>query len=63
MGVLLVVFPVQLMIGYSTSVKQHTMDDMSAERVKLMSSILDAIKIVKYNAWEDFLSALWTSWA
>eukprot|EP00698_Gefionella_okellyi_P016221 TRINITY_DN4636_c0_g1_i10.p1 TRINITY_DN4636_c0_g1~~TRINITY_DN4636_c0_g1_i10.p1 ORF type:complete len:1314 (+),score=296.68 TRINITY_DN4636_c0_g1_i10:1165-5106(+) len=54
MGVLLVVFPVQLMIGYSTSVKQHTMDDMSAERVKLMSSILDAIKIVKYNAWEDF---------
>lgn len=53
-AVLLVAVPVQLVLGLLTNKKQEEMTDVISQRVTLMGGILDAVKIVKYNAWELF---------
>lgn len=54
MGVLLLILPFQVLIGVRQNTYQMHLEHWTEGRVSLMAGILDAIKIVKYNAWEDY---------
>jgi ABC-type multidrug transport system fused ATPase/permease subunit len=53
-GIICITLPLQIYIGLLKSKYQHDHEAITDERVSLVAGILDAIKIVKYNAWEQF---------
>jgi ATP-binding cassette subfamily C (CFTR/MRP) protein 4 len=51
-----VAIPLQVVIGYYQNKYQMELEHATEGRVGLVAGILDAMKIVKYNGWENYFS-------
>ncbi|KAI9294503.1 hypothetical protein K502DRAFT_365790 [Neoconidiobolus thromboides FSU 785] len=52
LGILVIIFPVQYMLGQYAAKLSQKRSKTTSERVHLMSEVLTAIKLVKFYAWE-----------
>lgn len=53
-GVLLIALPLQVLVGVLTNRRQEARAEIADKRVAMMTGVIDAMKVVKYNVWEPF---------